>query len=309
MRMRTLLWVATFILICGAVTTLLKTVDRTIFRSHAARQQSFPTTTQFPSVPVQSNTSTQPFLKPPASSAVDQHWEAMKLLTEAEVAQRDGLRQAEIWNREIEPLRTDESGDVVAVNQDLVQKLTYVFGKQRMEQSEIQVLGEQIGLLRQRVEMAAGEDPPQPLSAREMFEVRELHTSARLARQAWETALDEARAIVLKARYEANPVVQPTLQQGMDMIKVDEVLQRLDEKIDREEDQPVVEESVAPPFPEIDPKLRAQALSTEVKSALAPFLEPRTIQPSLAGRFSIKFSRTFEERPMSLFKLTDDFCF
>jgi hypothetical protein len=227
----------------------------------------------------------------------------MKLLTEAEVAHREATRQIEIWNSEIEPLRIDESGDVVAVNKDLVQKLTYVFGKRRMDESQIQVLGEQIGLLQQRLETAAGKEPPQALSAREMFEVREMHTKSRLAQKEWETSLDEARAIVLKARFEANPVAQPTLQQGMDMINAEEVLVQLDEKMDREEEEPLVDEFVLPPVPEIDLELRAKALSTEVKSALAPFLEPRTIQPSLAGRFSIKFSRAFAEQPMSLGKL------
>ena len=90
-----------------------------------------------------------------------------------------------------------------------------------------------------------------------------------------------------------NPVAQPTLQQEMNMIKAEEVLEQLDEKMEREEDVPVIEEIDLPAAKEIDPELRAKALSPEVKSALAPFLEPRRLQPSLAGRFSIKFTRDF----------------
>ena len=48
-----------------------------------------------------------------------------------------------------------------------------------------QVLGEQIELLQERLETAASEDPPRALSAREMFEIRELHTNARQAQHAW----------------------------------------------------------------------------------------------------------------------------
>ena len=70
-------------------------------------------------------------IKPPATSAADQHWEASKLLSEAEVAQRYAIRLIDVWNTEIEPLQIDENGDVVAANKDFVQKLAYVFSKQR----------------------------------------------------------------------------------------------------------------------------------------------------------------------------------
>ena len=302
-RMRSLMWVVTFVIVCGAVTTLLKTVDRTIFRSGRGIRSDPPINLPTTHVDGSSTDSIQLLIKPPAISAADQHWEAMKLLSEAEVAQREAIRQVGIWKTEIEPLRADESGDVVAVNKDLVQKLTHVFNRERKDEREIEVLGEQIGLLQQRLATAAAKDPPQPMSAREMFEVRELHAICHRARQAWETAVNEAGAIVLKAQFDANPVAQPTLQQEMNMIKAEEVLERLDEKMEREEDLPVVEEIDLPAATEIDPELRAKAHSPEVKSALAPFLEPRKTQPSLAGRFSIKFTRTFDEQPMSFGKL------
>ena len=50
-------------------------------------------------------------------------------------------------------------------------------------------------------------------------------------------------------------------------------------------------------------ELLAKATAPEVKMLLAPFLEPRTIQPSLAGTFSIKWERTYDKKPMSLGKL------
>ena len=89
------------------------------------------------------------------------------------------------------------------------------------------------------------------MSAREMFEVREIHTKARLSQNQWETALDEAQAIVLRAHLNANPVAQPTLQLGMEILKAEEVLEQLDEKMEHGEAQPVVDVSVLPPNTEI----------------------------------------------------------
>ena len=133
-RMRSLLWVVAFVIVCGAVTTLLKTVDRTIFRSGRGTQANLPAALPSPDEGSPRVNSGQLAIKPPAMSAADQHWEATKLLSEAEVAQRDAIRLIDVWNTEIEPLRNDESGDVVAANKDLVQKLTYVFSKQRTEE-------------------------------------------------------------------------------------------------------------------------------------------------------------------------------
>ena len=298
-RMRSWMWVVAFVIVCGSITTLLKTAERTIFRSGRGTEPNPPANVPMPHF----DASTQLVIKPPAISAADQHWEAMRLLSEAEMAQHEAIRQIGIWNTEIEPLRNDESGDVVAVNKDLVEKLAYVFNRKRTDEREIQVLADQIGLLRQRLETASSKDPPQPMTAREMFDVRDLHARCHRARQSWETAVEEARAIALKAQFDANPVAQPNLEQGMNMIKADEVLEQLDKKMEQEEDVPVVEEIDLPAAIEIDPELRAKAISSEVKSALAPFLEPRNVQPSLAGRFSIKFTRTHGEQPMSFGKL------
>ena len=132
MRMQTLLWAVTFVMVCGAGTTLIRTLDRTLFRSGGAPTHNVAKMPQFPSAP----SLTQTGSIPPATSASDQHWEATKLLSEARVAQREALGHIEQWTAEIEPLGNDESGDAIAVNAVLVEKLAYVRGKQRMNVGE-----------------------------------------------------------------------------------------------------------------------------------------------------------------------------
>ncbi len=86
----------------------------------------------------------------------------------------------------------------------------------------------------------------------------------------------------------------------------------LDEQIEREEQQAAAQREREAKLAEERRKkeeqaaqLLAEATSPEVKALLAPFLEPRTIQPQLAGTFSIKWVRTFEKQPMSLGKLME----
>jgi hypothetical protein len=67
-------------------------------------------------------------------------------------------------------------------------------------------------------------------------------------------------------------------------------------------DTPAVLPPAAPPHFEND-VLRQEALSPEVASVLAPFIEPRYIQPQLAGGSTVVFRRTAEQQPMSLSRL------
>ena len=302
MRSRTILWFGALALVCFAFTTLLRTVDRTIFRSGRSAHSSAAATVQ---LPVHPSAPTLRTVRPPATTPIDQHWEAMKLLTEASVAQRAALGIIEQWDEEITPLLNDDNGQAIAVNNELVEKLAYVLRQRRKGEGEISSIGEQIVLLQERVEELTV-SPPKLLSAREMYEIRRIHNSSMTAKQSWEQALKQANAIVLKAHWDVNPVAEPTLQQSLDQIETDSTLQHLDEKITKAEEagfEPEPKIAFEEEFDAVDLKLRKKALSAEVKSALAPFLEARAIQPSLAGRFSIKFSRTGQKQPMSLGKL------
>ena len=302
MRSRTILWFGALAVVCFAFTTLLRTVDRTIFRSGGTISSSAAAPAQ---LPTHSSVPTLPTFKPPATSPNDQHWEAMKLLTEARVAQQATLGSIEQWDEEMTPLLNGEDGQTIAVNKDLVEKLAYVLRQQDKDEAEISSIGEQITLLEKRVEQLTV-SPPKLLSAREMYEIRRIHGSSVAAKRSWTQAIKQANAIMLRAHLDANPDSTPTLQQSLEQIDSDMTLQQLDEKMTKAEDAGVESEPmdvIDEEFDAIDRKRRKEAMSAEVKSTLAPFLEPRSIQPSLAGRFSIKFSRTGQKRPMSLGKL------
>lgn len=307
MRMRTMLWMVTFVIVCVSVTTLLKTVDRTLFSRNRSGQ---PPTVAAPSAPSsqmpplpQSNSTRQFTVRPPAVSARDQHREAMRLLSEGERAQQQALEYVARWKTEIEPLRDDTSGDVVAANEDLVKKLAHVSGRPRMTQNEIEIMGQEIERFKTQLAAMSTEDDAELLSAREMYDIRDLHAKANAAQGSWEAAVEQGNAIVLKARYGAQPVAQPTLGEEMDRIAAEAALGKLDAEIA----QGATAEPVIGPIPEgppvdVNPELRAQALSAAVASTLAPFLEARTIQPSLSGP-SVKFVKTYDKQPMSLQKL------
>ncbi len=302
MRMHNLLWVATFVLVCGAATTLLKTIDRTVFGKREAVQSS--TSLPHTTVPPASRGSSgrRP---PPVSSASDQHREAQALLAEAKLAQREARGFVAEWRIEIEPILSEESDSPIAVNPELIEKLAFVLATDRPSESDIDVVAERIELLQERGKSAAAKSPPELLSAREMYEIREQRAKANQAAHDWSAKINHAKAIVEKANRDARPISKPTLQQSLEQIQTEQVLAKLDENIAAGDEPSELEvESVSDPSPmETDQEFRKKALSAEVQSALAPFLAPRRVQPSLAGRLSIKFLRTSDESPMSLGRL------
>ena len=282
------------IVICAAV-TLLTSVERVIFGggSREARKN----------VPTALSRGTP---SPQASGPRDQHWEASTLLNEALQQQREALSLSEQWNEQIEPLREGTNGEAITANEDLVGKIAYVFSKQRLASSDVAALGDQIAAMLDRVKQAESATPPEVLSAREMYEAKRLSKQAKSARHDWDQALREAQAIALKANQAANPTETPTLEESLQQVESDKTLEQLDRQIEEAELRPATIDSkqiAEPLFDELQTEyqqLRKHALAPEVLSTLAPFLEPRTIQPSLAGTLSIKFSQTFERQPMSL---------
>ena len=304
MHPRTYAWMVMAILLCVVSATLIKTIDRAIFGhrpNRAAVQTVLPSTSDPP--PANTAAVRRP---PPATSAGDQHWEALKVLSEASVAQQRALDHIGRWKAEIEPQLSDDNGANVAVNHDLVRKLAFVVNQKRSTEEEVKSAAEQINLLQDRVKSAAEKSPPETLTAREMYEVRQQHSMTTKAARDWLSAIDQANAILLTGWYGANPVMEPTLQQSLERIRSEGILDELDEEIITETETPAKETPETEAIFEtsyIDPELRAAALSSDVKSALSPFIARRRIQPSLAGRFSIKFLRTTDKAPMSLGRL------
>ena len=283
-------WLFWFLLSCWIAYLGVRAIAPWLFSSPHAQTPAYP---MAPSAAA----ALQPTVSP-ATTPRDQHWEAMKLLTEAAVAHQSAREESERWANEIEPLRTDSSGDVVAANKDLVEKLAHVFGKQRMTEDEMQVLGQQIDQLKNRVETAAGSN--ESLSAKEMQEIREVHSKATRAHAAWRDSVQQAHAIVVKARMEAQPVTQPSLDEAIEQARAEDTLERLDKEIaSGTSSTPASESATESAGDSIDPDLRKKALSAEVRGLLAPFLEPRTKHPVLRGVGIVNFTKTFEKQPMS----------
>ena len=146
-----------------------------------------------------------------------------------------------------------------------------------------------------------GQSSPASLSSLESDDIRRLHAMCRQARQDWKRDVDQALAIkhLLDRETEPTSGVTPGTSVGskIEDASANAELANLDDQIVREKE---VEAD------RLDREERlAQATTPEIKALLAPFLEPRSIQPSLAGTFSIKWVRTPQPQPMSLGALTD----
>jgi len=238
---------------------------------------------------------------PIAASPTDQHREAAKVLAQAGAAQHATLGTIAQWHDEITPLLNGEDGEAIAVNAELVKKLEFVIRRKRPTANEVSAFGDQVEALQDRVKELDGS--LEFLSAREMYEIRRLRTDARQAQSAWERSLKQARAIVAKAKDDVQPKSNPTLAESLERLGSEETIQQIDDAMDGGEALVLEEDFPAETESGFSPEFQKKALSAEVTSALAPFLEPRNIQPTLAGRFSIKFVRTSEKQPMSLGKL------
>ena len=246
--------------------------------------------------------------QPSPTTARDQHWKAQTMLIESNVAHREAVRIMERWNKEIEPLRNSSDGEVVAANENLLDKLAFVLNRKRASASELEVMGGKIESLTQLLEQKAGQPKPNPLPVQAMTDIGNLHAQAQAAQRDWDDSLRDARAVVLKAQLEVNREERTSLQQKLDELQAQKVVDRLEKEMEVAADTPAVSPTQASPQPQpsppvtaiptVDPQLRAEALSPRVKSALAVFLKARNLQPA-AGVGFVRMETTFEKKPMS----------
>ena len=118
-------------------------------------------------------------------------------------------------------------------------------------------------------------------------------------------SLEQAQAVLRQRDAETASGETATLRASVDRAQDREILSALERERKVEPATVKVEERPEVHIETFDTadELRERALSAEVASVLAPFFEPRTIQPNLAGSFSIKFSRSYDKAPTSLGKL------
>ena len=295
--------------------------------AHQPRQQSQPQAKPAQTAPA----ATTPPASVTAPSLADQHYQAQKLLLRASAAQAEAVRLSDQWKEDIEPLRHGSSGDVIAGNPDLVEKLAFVFKRKLVNESELNVMGREIDSLLKLVDKAASKNPPEAIPVAAMTDVGQIQINANTARDGWEQSLEDARAIVRVARDQYKQKEQRvnaarddeirrlredkgTLQDKIDTIEARNRLNDIDQEIDtgvRPNASPpqsgiatTPPPQTVPAKPKYPPALRAKALSPEVRGSLAVFMEPRSVQPSM-GRSMVKFDAVFDKQPMSYSRLID----
>lgn len=132
-------------------------------------------------------------------------------MSEAVVFQQDAQKHINRWNAEVETLGNGPLGAAIAASDDLVAMLVKVRSQPRPTEREVRVLGEQIDQLKKRLDSAASQPAPELLTAREMYEIRDVQTKAESANNAWQGAVTQALAIAARASELANPVAAPSL--------------------------------------------------------------------------------------------------
>ena len=149
-----------------------------------------------------------------------------------------------------------------------------------------------------------------------MADISQLHATCMEAKGHWQRDVEQALAIkhllATRVGVSSDPATQTTIGSKIEDSDAKASVSRLDRQIERDEKAEAEREAVEAEQKrqqdlkeQQEAELLAKATSPEVKMLLAPFLEARTIQPSLAGTFSIKWVRTYDKKPMSLGKLME----
>ena len=126
--------------------------------------------------------------------------EAEKLLGEASVQVNDALRQIEIWDKDVVPLRDNATGQAIAEQADLASQMAALFEETRPAAKELKAAQQRIGELREKVKRLAAESTPTRVPLVDMAEIGRLHSQALLANQRWGVAVKAAQAIEREAR-------------------------------------------------------------------------------------------------------------
>lgn len=316
-------YVGVAVVLCLAITVMKYStlVDHFFFGSSrqraSASQRSAPPAGRPPA------TSPQPGASPaPSPDVLRQLSQARTLLAEASTNASEALKHLLTWQTEVEPLRDQvlaeppssdgEGGD----SSKLFDRLAYVLSRDRTSPQELRDATARIESFRAKVDDLMNQSRPAALSAIEMADISQLHATCKQAEENWQRDVEQALAIKhlmdSQTVSPVDPAAPTTVGSKVEDANARAALADLDQQIAREKEDEDARQKRAAELEkeqreqeEKEAELLANATSPEVKALLAPFLEPRTIQPSLAGTFSIRWNRTFEKKPMSLGKLIE----
>lgn len=294
MRPRTYAAITGFILACVVLTTLVKTIDRAFFRSTATPTPSGISSPQLSSSP--------PAVVPVVSAASirKQHRDALVAIKAAQSSSKETLASVETWKADIEPLLEHGSGSDMSEEQ--VGQLAFVINRQRTPPEKVRAMVEELSILQRQINELQSASTPEPIATAEVERIQQLSDTVAAAKRGWASSVTQAQAIVRQSVAESESE-EATLRDSVNRAKDRETLAALERERESGPMKTEVRNEVEIETFDSNDERREAALATEVASVLAPFFEPRSIQPSLAGSFSIKFSTTFDSAPMSLGKI------
>ena len=258
-----------------------------------------------------------------AADVARQLSQAKSLLEEASTSASEALEKAGIWETEVEPLHDQVLAEPTVgeelkddENSKLYERLAYVMRRERTSPEKLHEAVTQIESLQLKLNDLMGQSNPAALSSLEIEDIRRLQAMCRQAKQDWKRDVDQALAIkhLLRTQTDStsDATTATTIGSKIDDASAKVALDELDEQRVREKEEEAAQRArdellAEQSLQEEQAKAQrlAEATAPEVKALLAPFLEPRSIQPSLAGTFSIKWVRTPQPQPMSLGALKD----
>jgi hypothetical protein len=252
------------------------------------------------------------------SEAIAELSRAKSMLDEASTNASEALTDEITWQTEIEPLRDQVLAEPTASNGesgeadstvDLFDRLAYVMGKDRANAEDLHQAVNEIDSLRIEVDERMKQSNPDTLSPSKMAEISRLHANCKQAQEDWHRDVEQAQAIVhlLSPQISGRPAAPATVGSKLEEAEAKAAVKDVDRQMARDEEEQAAREARAAELEQQrqlkdqqEAELLAKATSPEVRILLAPFLKPRTIQPSLSGTLSIRWIETGDKKPMSL---------
>lgn len=219
------------------------------------------------------------------------------------------------WKAEIESLEGEAVDGSVAdgsaeLGADaLFARLAFVRRRERVSLEEVEAAGSKVTLLRENVDKLLQQSSPTALSTAEVAEIADLSDSAHRASEAWRRDVRQSQAV----RFFLTPLLDrddspsaSSVASRLSEADAKATLETLDAEMEaerklaqRRREAEAQRTARRDEEERRDEALLAEAQSPEVLALLAPFLEPRNVQPVMSGQ-TIKFRTTAEKQPISL---------
>lgn len=296
-------YIGVALLLCLAITVMKYSawIDRKFFGSS---RQTAPASQQTTSGGANTSITSPQSATPASPSDVrNQLIQAQSLLKKAADETSAALEHTFTWESEVGSLDELTMEEPVAEGGSeasrLFDRLAYVVRRDRMSAEELREAATKIESLQERVDKLMNQSNPAALSTSELAEVSQLHSTAKHAKEDWERDVRQALAIKhlieSQAEIASSPAASQTVGSKVKDADARAALDALDDQIAREAE----EEETRRELEAREAEQLQKATSPEVKAILAPFLQPRDVQPRMSGA-SIAFTRTADKKPMSL---------